>query len=61
MSMLKIFISFSQKDREIARRLQTDLVDAGADVFQYEFSATPGSPAWKQVVDRLERKGVRLN
>ena len=50
----KVFISFSNQDREIARRLHGDLQARGAEVFQFLEAARPGQPAWGQVAEAIE-------
>ncbi len=50
-----VFISYSTKDRDLAKRLHDDLREMGANVFQFEESATPGMPAWKEVIEAIDK------
>ncbi len=54
----KVFISYSTKDRPTAEALYTDLQKAGADVFEFERTATPGSSAWDEVLGWIEASDV---
>ena len=54
----KVFISYSTKDRATAEALYTDLLKAGADVFEFERSAKPGSSAWDEVLGWIESSDV---
>ncbi|ODS31757.1 MAG: TIR domain protein [Candidatus Scalindua rubra] len=54
----KVFISYSTTDRSIAEALYKDLLDAGAEVFQFERSATPGTSAWDEVLGWIESSDV---
>ena len=51
----KIFLSFAVEDRLLAERLQADLSERGAEVFQFLRSAVPGTEAWSQVLESIER------
>lgn len=50
---LKVFVCFSTANRDLAKRLFDDLSRAGAETFQFEESAEPGSNAWHQVLDAI--------
>ncbi len=54
----KVFISYSTKDRVTAEALYTDLRKAGADVFEFERTAKPGSSAWDEVLGWIESSNV---
>ena len=54
----KVFISYSTKDHSTAEALYTDLQKAGADVFEFERTATPGSSAWDEVLGWIEASDV---
>ena len=54
----RVFISYSTSDRATAEKLYTDLLDAGADVFQFERWAKPGTPAWDEVLGWIESSDV---
>lgn len=57
---LKVFISFSTEDRLTAYALYKDLSKAGAEVFQFEETATPGMPAWDEVLENIEAADIFL-
>jgi hypothetical protein len=54
----KVFLSFSSEDREVARSLYGDLSRAGAAVFEFEQSATPGTAAWDEVLANIEASDI---
>lgn len=54
----KVFLSFSSDDREVARSLHRDLSKAGAAVFEFEQSATPGTAAWDEVLANIEASDI---
>ncbi len=56
----KIFISYSTQDHETAASLYSDLTKAGADVFQFQKSATPGQAAWDEALTRIEHSNIFL-
>jgi hypothetical protein len=47
---MKIFISYSTKDRSTAAALYRDLRKGGAAAFQFGKSETAGKPAWDQII-----------
>lgn len=49
----KVFISYASKDRQLADRLRTDLATAGADPWQFDHSAVPGTDAWDVILTRI--------
>ncbi len=51
----RVFISFTQEDEEVARNLYAALIEAGADVFQFQQSSRPGEVAWKEVHASIEQ------
>jgi TIR domain-containing protein len=55
---MKIFISYSTKDRATAAALYRDLRKGGATAFQFEQSETAGTPAWNQIVDWIRECDV---
>ena len=55
---MKVFISYSTKDRPTAAALYRDLRQGGATAFQFEQSETAGTPAWNQIVDWISECDV---
>ena len=55
---MKVFISFSTKDRKIAERLYADLVTAGAEVYQFGKSEKVGVSSWEQVLSWIKNSDV---
>jgi len=55
---LRVFISYSTRDREKAELLHRDLKAAGAAVFQFERSATPGTEAWNELLRWIDASDV---
>lgn len=55
---MKVFISFSTKDRKIAERLYADLVTAGAEVYQFGKSEKVGVSSWEQVLSWINNSDV---
>jgi hypothetical protein len=49
----KIFISYCQTDVALAGRLYEDLLAHGADVWNFERDAVPGSDAWEPILQRI--------
>lgn len=52
-SQPKVFISYASSERELAIRLRADLEAAGADAWQFEQSAVPGTDAWASILTRI--------
>jgi TIR domain len=48
---MKVFISFSTKDRQAAAALFRDLQKGGASAFQFGRSETAGQPSWDQIIE----------
>lgn len=44
------FLSYSHHDTDIMRRVRTDLIDAGLEVWTDE-SLVPGTPSWKNAIE----------
>jgi hypothetical protein len=57
-SDLKVFISYSTKDRAIAERLFADIIGGGAEAFQYSKTAKLGQPSWDQVLEWIPQSDV---
>jgi hypothetical protein len=55
---VKVFISFSTKDRKVAERLYADLVAAGAEVYQFGKSERAGVSSWEQVLTWINDSDV---
>ena len=53
MTKSKVFISYSGKNRDLARNLYCYLNDNGADVFQFDESARPGDLAWRKILENI--------
>ena len=53
--MSSAFISYSTNNRDVAKRLHDDLQLMGVHVFQFEESAEPGAPAWRQVFASIKK------
>lgn len=51
----KVFISYASSERELAIRLRADLEAAGADAWQFEQSAVPGTDAWDSILIRISQ------
>ena len=51
----RFFINYSTDDRKLARKLHDDLREQGANVYQFEKSVRPGTDAWKQVLEAIDR------
>ena len=49
----KVFISYVSADRELATQLRADLEMAGADPWQFDYSAIPGTDAWDVILNRI--------
>lgn len=47
---MKLFISYSTKDQDLAERLFVDIAGAAAHVFQYSKMAEAGKRSWTQVL-----------
>jgi ppGpp synthetase/RelA/SpoT-type nucleotidyltranferase len=43
------FISYGQPDADFAKKLQSDLRDAGVDSWLYELDKTVGKPVWREI------------
>jgi hypothetical protein len=56
----KVFISYVAADRELATKLRTDLESAGADPWQFDYSAIPGTDAWDVILDRIAKSDYFL-
>jgi hypothetical protein len=52
---MKVFISYSTKDRPTAASLFRDLRAAGAEAFQFGRSETLGTPAWGEIVEWINQ------
>lgn len=48
-----VFISYASGEREMALRLRGDLEAAGADAWQFDQSAVPGTDAWDAILSRI--------
>jgi hypothetical protein len=55
---LKLFISYSTKDKDLAERLFADMAGAGAEVFQYSKTAEAGKRSWTQVLSWIKVSDV---
>jgi hypothetical protein len=56
----KVFISYVSADRELATQLRADLETAGADPWQFDHSAVPGTDAWDVILDRISQSDYFL-
>lgn len=56
----RIFISYSQEDVTLARRLKDDLTSANCDPWQFGVSAVPGTDAWGTILERIEKSDFFL-
>lgn len=45
-----VFISYASSDRELALRLRDDLETIGAEAWQFDRSAVPGTDAWDSIL-----------
>src|SRR5215472_10679815 len=55
---MKVFISYSSKDKPLAERLYADMKAAGADVFQFGKTERAGIDAWEQVLSWINQSDV---
>jgi TIR domain len=51
----KVFISYVSADRGLATQLRADLETAGADPWQFDHSAIPGTDAWDVILNRISQ------
>ena len=51
----KVFISYASSERELAQRLRNDLDASGADAWEFDQSAVPGSDAWDSILTRISQ------
>jgi hypothetical protein len=56
----KVFISYVGADRELATQLRADLETAGADPWQFDYSAIPGTDAWDVILTRISQSDYFL-
>ena len=55
---LKVFISFKTEDEALAEALYLGLTEAGALVYQFRKTATPGTSAWGVVCNSISDSDV---
>ena len=51
---ISVFVSYSTNELALAKQISDNLEQHGANVFVFEDSATPGDPAWEQVVAAID-------
>jgi len=56
----KVFISYVDADRGLATQLRVDLEAAGADPWQFDHSAIPGTDAWDLILTRISQSDYFL-
>jgi hypothetical protein len=56
----KVFISYVAADRELATKLRADLEATGADPWQFDHSAIPGTDAWDVILNRISESDYFL-
>ena len=54
------FISFAVEDRDVATWLYRELNARGIVTFEFEENATPGGPAWPEVISQISRSDLFL-
>ena len=57
---MKVFISYSNQQEALARRIKKDLTKQGCDSWQFDISALPGTDAWTVILGRIKESDFFL-
>jgi ppGpp synthetase/RelA/SpoT-type nucleotidyltranferase len=57
---LSCFISYGRPDADFARRLQSDLKDAGVSCWMYDMDKSIGAPVWREVEAAIQQSEITI-